>query len=522
MKKTERDPISGSIPVAKEAAPLFRLGIEWVFAMAVPFLIYPRPSLGEDLGPIYELFDGSTGVTCTYWNLGAKLPWSIPGGAWLDAGGASQGGKAFATASLASGRKGSKTSLDVTTLVQTWPLAASSSPPYPGILLRMLTTSGSVTFGSKESNSSPLLTIKYKDGSTASLKPRADSYLDCSSAYAKGQANSLLMTPSLRAVLSFPRPAKEVVSATLQLTVTANSTSQVSIGAYQVVQPDIGQNSPVVTGGIAQQDQYAGDVDIEHDPDVIFVERFEEPDFYKRWGYGNGVPSYWNAQVISSDPDNNFVPLSNNAYRVTIKGNANYGSSLQLKLNQLFGLKPDELYFRYYLRYAPNFRDTADGGKLPGLSGDIAICGNGGRKCDGTNGWSLRGSFFNLTEPANPAYPRVLMGSYAYTADMTTSFGEHWPWQQHGLGMLEQNRWYSVEQYVRVNTPGARDGVFRVWIDGKLAFEKTDLNVRTIDGFPIDMIWGDIYYGGTTFPGHDLTLFIDNLVVARRYIGPSF
>lgn len=375
-----------------------------------------------------------------------------------------------------------------------------------------------MTFSSREGRKPPVLNIKYGDGTSASLKPLADSHLDCTSAYARGKSASLNLSPSQNLVLAFALPrVADIAAATLQLTTTASVAGKLSLGAYQMRQPDIGQGSVVETGIAAG---YPGDVDIEKDQDVIFVERFEEKDFYKRWGYAS-VPSYWNGDIVSLDKANGFTePFSNNAYRVTIKANSNYGSSLQLKLYQLFGLKPEELYYRYYLRFAPNFRDTADGGKLPGQSGDIASCGNGGRQCDGTDGWSLRGSFFNTSDAGNPTYPRILTGSYAYTADMSSIYGDHWPWQQHGLGLLEQNRWYAIEQYVKVNTPGLKDGIFRVWIDGRLAFEKTDLNLRTVDGWPINMIWEDIYYGGIKPPGHDLTLFVDNLVVANRYIGP--
>jgi hypothetical protein len=89
-----------------------------------------------------------------------------------------------------------------------------------------------------------------------------------------------------------------------------------------------------------------------------------------------------------------------------------------------------------------------------------------------------------------------------------------------GLGLLERNRWYCIEQYFRVNTVGKRDGVMRAWIDGRLAFEQTDVRVRDLPSIRIEKIWMNVYYGGTAPAPRDLRLFIDNVVIARRYVGP--
>ena len=37
---------------------------------------------------------------------------------------------------------------------------------------------------------------------------------------------------------------------------------------------------------------------------------------------------------------------------------------------------------------------------------------------------------------------------------------------------LETNRWYSIEQYLKLNTPGKHDGVLRAWAGGRLVLEK--------------------------------------------------
>src|SRR5690606_30973736 len=142
--------------------------------------------------------------------------------------------------------------------------------------------------------------------------------------------------------------------------------------------------------------------------------------------------------------------------------------------------EPEEVYFRYYLRFADDWNPTVTGGKLPGLAGTYDKGGWGGRRSDGTNGWSMRGSFHKTSSKSNPVSSLYAIGTYAYHADMKSRYGEDWNWPRRGLGLLEKNRWYCIEQYVKLNTPGAADGVMRAWVDGRLAFERTDIRSRTV------------------------------------------
>ena len=132
----------------------------------------------------------------------------------------------------------------------------------------------------------------------------------------------------------------------------------------------------------------------------------------------------------------------------------------------------------------------------------------------------MRGSFFRLPGPANPYHAFTPIGTYAYHADTEDFWGDAWAWSESGHALLERNRWYCIEQYVMVNQPGHKDAVIRGWVDGRLVFEHTGFRVRDIPSIKIEQIWMDIYYGGTAPSPQDQHLFIDNVVIARRYIGP--
>ncbi len=71
-----------------------------------------------------------------------------------------------------------------------------------------------------------------------------------------------------------------------------------------------------------------------------------------------------------------------------------------------------------------------------------------------------------------------------------------------------------------MNTPEKNDGILRGWVDGRLAFEKTDVRMRDVPNLKIERIWINIYHGGTWAADSDDHLFIDNVVIAEQYIGP--
>ncbi|MCA9130585.1 MAG: hypothetical protein KDB22_26030, partial [Planctomycetales bacterium] len=134
--------------------------------------------------------------------------------------------------------------------------------------------------------------------------------------------------------------------------------------------------------------------------------------------------------------------------------------------------------------------------------------------------WSARGAFFKQTGQNSATANLRAIGSYVYHAKMEGASGETWGWGLGPSGLLEKNRWYSVEQHIRLNTPGNADGILRAWVDGQLVFERNDILFRNTDELKIESVWMNVYHGGMTPPDTDLTLFIDNLVIARDYIGP--
>jgi hypothetical protein len=121
------------------------------------------------------------------------------------------------------------------------------------------------------------------------------------------------------------------------------------------------------------------------------------------------------------------------------------------------------------------------GGKLPGLFGGDGP--TGGRKADGKNGFSTR-----------LMWRRKGAGEvYAYVPGAPEGRGKS---ISRGSFTLPRGRWVKVEQEVRLNTPGSKDGKLRVWIDGELAIEQDDMVYRSSPNLHVAGVMADIFYGG--------------------------
>jgi hypothetical protein len=71
-----------------------------------------------------------------------------------------------------------------------------------------------------------------------------------------------------------------------------------------------------------------------------------------------------------------------------------------------------------------------------------------------------------------------------------------------------------------MNEPDEKDGIIRAWVDGVLAFERTDIRFRHVDSLKIEQVWMNVYHGGTKPSPRDQHLYIDHVVIATEYIGP--
>lgn len=244
---------------------------------------------------------------------------------------------------------------------------------------------------------------------------------------------------------------------------------------------------------------------------VLFRCDFESENWWTEWGARRKDAQ---TDTVGQDPTRRFEPLQGKALRVRVDQGGHNGTSLAFAFKKRIGSEPEEIFFQYHLRLGDDWKPHR-GGKFPGIGGTYGRAGWGGRKVDGTDGWSARGLFEGMKEGRTP------VGFYCYHADMKGIYGDNWVWNREGFTGLENNRWYRIEQQARMNTPGKNDGVLRAWVDGKLVYERTDVRMRDVPELKIETIWLNIYYGGTWTAPSDMHLFIDNVVISRAPIGPQ-
>lgn len=193
----------------------------------------------------------------------------------------------------------------------------------------------------------------------------------------------------------------------------------------------------------------------------------------------------------------------------------------------------------YWLKLADNFRPEiydanglqGSGGKLPGL-GDVRAwpldqCGNGGYNSDGIECWSMRLKFHDCgDETSCYGTNKTRIGGYVYSAENKSNHGDFAIFDGEGsnwlaagfgtLGQLTPGQWYKVKIQVAMNTPDVHDGVIRAWINGELAYDKTDMLWRYVGhkDLHVRTFWMNAMFGGVDVgPAENTYIVIDELKI---------
>lgn len=503
-------------------AARFLLACFFLFAASNYFSV---PVDGADPGTRPEPSDwaeGSSqyndGANREFYNRAAILPWDHFMGDWSDAMDEEQGDVAYALAEVIDDDTTKPIRWDVKSLVEQW---LSNRHPNQGFFLRVTEGNGKIVMASRENGDKRLRPVLKLTGDRGAitLEASADTYLTPSTYRTQGENAELRVTaePAHLLVRFDLGQASEIgtpTKAELQLH-TIKQYGGAEIGVFRCRQGHYQTDQPAAKG-IASH--YVLDRDIADDPAVIFATDFESGDWQSEWSVAE--PKDKIDIVDRESRFQGFESLQGKALRSRIAKGSTTALNTSFKFGREIGSEPEAVFFRYYLRLADDWNQTVQGGKLPGISGTYGRVGWGGRKSDGINGWSARGLFRKTVPEGNPLSGTTPVGFYCYHADMEGRYGTNWVWNRNYLGYLNTNRWYCIEQYCRLNTPGEKDGVLRAWIDGQLAFEKTDVRFRLTDKLKIEQVWMNVYHGGTIPSPYDQHVFIDNVVIARQYIGP--
>ncbi|MEA2000957.1 MAG: S-layer homology domain-containing protein [Actinomycetota bacterium] len=235
------------------------------------------------------------------------------------------------------------------------------------------------------------------------------------------------------------------------------------------------------------------------------------------------APTDWNDPWRDSTvgPRNNLSVIDGHigsGVRVTIDKGEHFGAAMRWRFMDNGIEEPEQLWFRYYLRFPEDFANTGKG-KLPGPAGLYSSSGRGNRPSTPTEpGWSARMFFSPTYDDRDADHTRI--GYYLYHLDQVKNHGDLLLWDETAA-TLEHGRWYCIEGQVQINTPGQDDGRVTGWVDGTEAFNRDDVRLRRADesAVRIDSFWFDVYFGGKVPTTEQLQIDFDSLSFGQERLG---
>lgn len=235
------------------------------------------------------------------------------------------------------------------------------------------------------------------------------------------------------------------------------------------------------------------------------------------------APTDWNDpwRDKTVGPRNNLSTVDGHVgsgVRVTIDEGEHFGAAMRWRFEDNGAAEPEQLWFRYYLRFPIGFVNIGKG-KLPGPAGLYSSSGRGNRpSTPASPGWSARMLFSPTYDERDVDHTRI--GYYLYHLDQVTDHGDLLLWDEE-VATLEHERWYCIEGHVDMNTPGEADGTLTGWVDGGEAFTQDGIRFRreSEPSVRIDSFWFDVYFGGKTPASEPLRIDFDSLSFAQERLG---
>ncbi len=92
---------------------------------------------------------------------------------------------------------------------------------------------------------------------------------------------------------------------------------------------------------------------------------------------------------------------------------------------------------------------------------------------------------------------------------------------------FQRERWYAIEFQVSLNQAGKSNGIARIWVDGEMVAERTDINIRgnLSDAVKLNRLRVGGWYSNSARgnkcvdPSQPSRLYLDDIAVSRTYIG---
>jgi hypothetical protein len=178
------------------------------------------------------------------------------------------------------------------------------------------------------------------------------------------------------------------------------------------------------------------------------------------------------------------------------------------------GEKFDEIYWRVYVKHQHGWT----GGGEAKLSRATSLTSANWTQAMIAHVWSGPGDTLTL-DPASG-----VRGDHVVTTKYNDFSRLRWlgnvPASQFKFSSAAESGWWvCVESHARLNTPGKKDGLNQLWIDGRLEVERKNLDWRgSYTAHGINAVFLESYWNQTS-PVRQ-TRWIDNFVISTQPIGP--
>lgn len=298
-------------------------------------------------------------------------------------------------------------------------------------------------------------------------------------------------------------------------------------GAMIALYPSVMSSDPDGTANLAGKKElpsggglatgFRGDAGLKTHADVIFADDFEAGEIGAGWDETGNK----NGKVLQFSPTGENAGLGQRCLRVE----AHLGSDTGGGLTKWFE-PADTLYIRFYTKFDQGCDYVHHFVTLRGNKGL-----RGGDKWSGFGGAGLKPEggdrFSTAIEPwgnwgRSPAPGR--WNFYSYWHEMEASKdGKYWG-NSYGVPkapVIPRDHWICVEFLLKHNTPGQPDGEQAFWIDGVLQGHWKGFNWRKSAQLKASALTLESYVTDNWTKNPVNTVYFDNVVIARRYIGPA-
>jgi hypothetical protein len=261
-----------------------------------------------------------------------------------------------------------------------------------------------------------------------------------------------------------------------------------------------------------------GDRGIESHPAVIFADSFEEGDYRSRWDSCRDKDE----KVLYLVDDSKSSPVVGHK---SLRVEATLGQNTGGGVTKWFESSPT-VFIRFYTKFDPtcdyvhHFCTLRANKSLQG-SDRWSGFGGAGIKPQGDERFSTAlepwGNWGRWSPPGRWNF-------YSYWHEMEKSRdGKYWGngFRPESQTDIQRGRWICCELMLKHNTPGKQDGEQAFWIDGNLRGHWKNLNWRKSATLWANAFTLESYVTDRWTENKINIVYFDNVVIARKYIGPA-